>query len=167
MQTLRAAKGATLLSADNKSEGREPPAANALPDASPAGNTDGSLLSADNKSDGQSASSHPETALLSADNEPVDGTVRGTAKPPAQRQPKQEGSEPATDSAEAVSDEPDSHGQPRQLPYDNAFYVVNLHLKMEPAVFAENSRLWLGILREQHPDEYSALLRELSEQQPA
>lgn len=126
------------------------------------------MLSADNKSDGQSASSHPETALLSADNKPADGTVRGTAKPPAQRQPKQEGSEPATDSAEAVSDEPDSHGQPRQLPYDNAFYVVNhLHLKMEPAAFAESARLWLGILREQHPDEYSALLRELSEQQPA
>lgn len=130
--------------------------------------TQTAVLSADNKSDGQSASSHPETALLSADNKPADGTVRGTAKPPAQRQPKQEGSEPATDSAEAVSDEPDSHGQPRQLPYDNAFYVVNhLHLKMEPAAFAESARLWLGILREQHPDEYSALLRELSEQQPA
>ena len=106
--------------------------------------------------------------LLSVDNKPADGTVRDTAKPPAQRQPKQEGSEPATDSAEAVSDEPESHGQPRQLPYDNAFYVVNhLHLKMEPAAFAESARLWLGILREQHPDEYSALLRELSEQRPA
>ncbi|MEU9331386.1 ParB/RepB/Spo0J family partition protein [Streptomyces canus] len=145
LQKLRAAKGATLLSADNKSEGREPPAANALPDASPAGNTDGSL---------------------SADNKPADGTVRGTAKPPAQRRPKQEGPEPATDSAEAVSDEPDSHGQPRQLPYDNAFYVVNhLHLKMSQRSSPKILACGWGSCASSNPDEYSALLRELSEQQ--
>lgn len=62
------------------------------------------------------------------------------------------------------------NGQPRQLPYDDAFYVVHhLHVKMEPTVFAEGARLWLGILRDEHPDAYSALLQELSQQkqQPA
>ncbi|MET9819765.1 ParB/RepB/Spo0J family partition protein [Streptomyces sp. NPDC006355] len=62
------------------------------------------------------------------------------------------------------------NGQPRQLPYDDAFYVVHhLHVKMDPAVFAEGARLWLGILRDEHPDAYSALLQELSQQkqQPA
>jgi ParB family chromosome partitioning protein len=56
--------------------------------------------------------------------------------------------------------------QPRRLPYGDAFSVVtHLHLKMETAVFAEGARVWLRILREQHPDEYRALLRELSEQE--
>ncbi|MEU9471299.1 plasmid partitioning protein [Streptomyces avermitilis] len=178
LQTLRSAGGAALLSADNKVAGRELPASNALPDDSSVGNTDRSLLSADNKSDEQSARSHPETGLLSADNKPADKAGRGVAKPPAQRQPAQQGVEPAnpgplgaaTNSAETVTDGLDGHGQPRQLPYDDAFYVVNhLHLKMEPAVFAESARLWLKILREQDPDGYSALLHELTheEQQPA
>ncbi|MGX1266953.1 hypothetical protein [Streptomyces phaeoluteigriseus] len=65
-----------------------------------------------------------------------------------------------------VPDEVDSHGQPRRLPYDDAFYVVRyLHLKMEPPVFAESARLWLKILREQHPDEYKALLHELAKEE--
>ncbi|MEU1853732.1 ParB/RepB/Spo0J family partition protein [Streptomyces sp. NPDC019990] len=61
-------------------------------------------------------------------------------------------------------------GQPRRLPYDDAFYVVtHLHAKMEPTVFVDGARVWLRILREQHPAEYSALLQELTqqEQQPA
>ncbi|MEV7082437.1 ParB/RepB/Spo0J family partition protein [Streptomyces sp. NPDC093516] len=61
-------------------------------------------------------------------------------------------------------------GQPRRLPYDDAFSVVtHLHLKMEPTVFVDGARVWLRILREQHPDAYSALLQELTqqEQQPA
>jgi ParB family chromosome partitioning protein len=55
------------------------------------------------------------------------------------------------------------------LPYDDAVFVVNhLHSEMDPAVFTESARLWLTILREQHPDEYGALLRELIQQeQPA
>ncbi|MFF7189613.1 ParB/RepB/Spo0J family partition protein [Streptomyces sp. NPDC008222] len=62
------------------------------------------------------------------------------------------------------------NAQPRQLPYDNPFYVVrHLHLKMGPAVFAQGARVWLEILREQDPDEYRALLHELTQQeeQPA
>lgn len=60
-------------------------------------------------------------------------------------------------------------GQPRRLPYDDAFSLVtHLHLKMEPAVFAEGARVWLRILREQHPDAYDVLLQELPQQeQPA
>lgn len=59
--------------------------------------------------------------------------------------------------------------QPRRLPYDDAFFVVNhLHRKMEPEVFVEGARVWLRILREEHPDAYAALLGELSQQeQPA
>lgn len=47
--------------------------------------------------------------------------------------------------------------------------VTHLHLKMEPDVFAEGTRVWLRILHEQNPDAYSALLQELTqqEQQPA
>jgi ParB family chromosome partitioning protein len=53
-------------------------------------------------------------------------------------------------------------GQPRRLPYDDAFSVVtHLHLKMEPAVFADGARVWLRILREHQPDAYSTLLQEL------
>ncbi|WP_217235239.1 ParB/RepB/Spo0J family partition protein [Streptomyces sp. AC555_RSS877] len=56
--------------------------------------------------------------------------------------------------------------QPKRLPYDDAFSVVtHLHLKMEPRVFAEGARVWLRILREQHPDAYSALLQELPQQE--
>ncbi|MDX3067808.1 ParB/RepB/Spo0J family partition protein [Streptomyces sp. ND04-05B] len=61
-------------------------------------------------------------------------------------------------------------GQPRRLPYDDAFSVVtHLHLKMEPTVFVDGARVWLRILREQHPDAYGELLQELTqqEQQPA
>ncbi|MER6464571.1 ParB/RepB/Spo0J family partition protein [Streptomyces sp. NPDC001288] len=60
--------------------------------------------------------------------------------------------------------------QPRQLPYDDPVYVVQ-HLQMKMAVddFLTGARVWLKILREQHPDAYGALLQELigPEQQPA
>jgi ParB family chromosome partitioning protein len=60
---------------------------------------------------------------------------------------------------------PTNNGQPRKLPYDDAWYVVNhLHVKMEPAVFAESARLWLGILRDEHPERFRALLQELTQQ---
>jgi ParB family chromosome partitioning protein len=70
------------------------------------------------------------------------------------------------------TDEPSQSetGQPRRLPYDDAFSVVtHLHLKMEPTVFVDGARVWLRILSEQHPAEYKALLQELAqqEQQPA
>lgn len=56
-------------------------------------------------------------------------------------------------------------GQPRRLPYHDPFSVVtHLHLNIEPKVFTEGARVWLRILREQHPDAYGALLQELAQQ---
>lgn len=56
--------------------------------------------------------------------------------------------------------------QPRRLPYDDPFSVVtHLHLKMEPEAFTEGARVWLRILREHHPDAFSALLQELPQQE--
>ncbi|USQ89907.1 plasmid partitioning protein (plasmid) [Streptomyces phaeoluteigriseus] len=172
LQALRSSGGTSLLSADNKAEGQKPLTASHAPDDSTAGGTDRTLLSADNNSSGQPAPSPSDKGLLSADNKPGE-PVRDVAKPPAQRKPAQ-GAAPtppaATTAAGSVTvpDEVDSQGQPRRLPYDDAFYVVrHLHLKMEPPVFAESARLWLKILREQHPDEYKALLHELAEGQQA
>jgi ParB family chromosome partitioning protein len=57
-----------------------------------------------------------------------------------------------------------NNGQLRRLPYGDAFSVVtHLHLKMEPTIFVEGARVWLRILREQHPEEYQALLLEFSQ----
>ncbi|MFJ8547381.1 ParB/RepB/Spo0J family partition protein [Streptomyces sp. NPDC093586] len=53
-------------------------------------------------------------------------------------------------------------GQPKRLPYDDAFYCVHhLHRKMQPKTFVQGARVWLEILREQHPDAYKTLLTEL------
>lgn len=178
LQTLRTAGSAPLLSADNKVEGQELPAADALPATSVAGTTHGSLLSADNKSDVQPTRPQPDESLLSADNKPADKPAQDVAKPPAQRRAAPEDTKAASaEPVDAATDSDDTEpagvegpGQLRQLPYDDAFYVVNhLHLKMEPPVFAASARLWLDILREQQPAAYNALIQELSqqEQQPA
>ncbi|WP_435616213.1 ParB/RepB/Spo0J family partition protein [Streptomyces coelicoflavus] len=53
--------------------------------------------------------------------------------------------------------------QPKRLPYDDAFYCVHhLHQKMTAETFVQGTRVWMDILREQHPDEYKALLAELA-----
>ncbi|PNV30933.1 plasmid partitioning protein [Streptomyces sp. DH-12] len=55
--------------------------------------------------------------------------------------------------------------QPKRLPYDDAFYCVHhLHQRMSPETFARGARVWMDVLREQHPDEYEALLAELRDQ---
>lgn len=57
-------------------------------------------------------------------------------------------------------------GQPRKLPYDDPIYVVqHLHVKMTSADFTQGARAWLRILRDEHPEEYRALLLEFSEEQ--
>jgi ParB family chromosome partitioning protein len=69
-----------------------------------------------------------------------------------------------------MAGEPSGADQPRRLPYDDPFYVVqHLHVKMAPADFVQGARAWMTILREQHPAEYQALLLELphEDQQPA
>ncbi|WP_246213062.1 ParB/RepB/Spo0J family partition protein [Streptomyces abyssomicinicus] len=61
-----------------------------------------------------------------------------------------------------AGDEEDGDGRPRRLPYDDPGYVVrHLHLKMETPFFVRGGRLWLQILRAEHPEEYRAVLAEL------
>ncbi|KFG72643.1 hypothetical protein [Streptomyces mutabilis] len=51
--------------------------------------------------------------------------------------------------------------QPKRLPYDDAFYCVHhLHQKMDAETFVQGARVWIDVLREQHPDAYEALLTE-------
>lgn len=65
-----------------------------------------------------------------------------------------------TDPADAEAAQPK---QPKRLPYDDAFYCVHhLHQKMTSETFVQGARVWMDILREQHPDEYKALLAELA-----
>ncbi|MCZ9348751.1 hypothetical protein NGM36_02865 [Streptomyces mutabilis] len=52
--------------------------------------------------------------------------------------------------------------QPKRLPYDDAFYCVHhLHQKMDAETFVQGARVWMDVMREQHPDAYQALLAEL------
>ncbi|GHB68118.1 plasmid partitioning protein [Streptomyces viridiviolaceus] len=168
LQTLRAAGDSGLLSADNKPEVQGPAAGNALPGGSVSGGSGSGSLSADNKSGGQLTGSQPEAGLLSADNKPAAAAAEKSAvKPPTQRRPTQKGT--STGSGEGSAGD-SSREQPRQLPYDDAAYIVHhLHLKMATDDFAQGARLWLAVLRDNHPEAYRALLLELSEleQQPA
>ncbi|CAL9673133.1 Nucleoid occlusion protein (plasmid) [Streptomyces sp. enrichment culture] len=72
-------------------------------------------------------------------------------------EPRTGGGGPGTVNTEAAQPK-----QPKRLPYDDAFYCVrHLHQKMTPETFVQGARVWMDILREQHPDEYKALLTEL------
>ncbi|MFF9489260.1 ParB/RepB/Spo0J family partition protein [Streptomyces sp. NPDC014676] len=89
----------------------------------------------------------------------------GAATPPVEHEqapesipePRVGAGEPGTANAEAEQPK-----QPKRLPYDDAFYCVHhLHQKMKPETFVQGARVWMDVLREQHPDEYKALLAEL------
>lgn len=87
------------------------------------------------------------------------------ATPPAEREQVPESiPEPRTGAGElrtANAEAADQPKQPKRLPYDDAFYCVHhLHQKMEPETFVQGARVWMDILREQHPEEYKALLAE-------
>ncbi|MFJ9478791.1 ParB/RepB/Spo0J family partition protein [Streptomyces mirabilis] len=57
--------------------------------------------------------------------------------------------------AEADRSKQGEGGQPKQLPYDDAtFCVQHLHHKMTSADFIQGARVWMVILRDQHPEEY-------------
>lgn len=72
-------------------------------------------------------------------------------------EPRTSGGDPEPANAEETQPK-----QPKRLPYDDAFYCVHhLHQKMNPETFAQGARMWMDILREQHPEEYKALLAEL------
>ncbi|MEU1854269.1 ParB/RepB/Spo0J family partition protein [Streptomyces sp. NPDC019990] len=170
LQALRAAENSGLLSADNKPSEPEPLRTEIRTGAPAFDAQGGSLLSMDNKSDAEAGTARPTAGSLSADNKPADKPSQAADKPPARRQPQQEVVRTSSDDAASDATREGKADQSRKLPYDDAFYVVNhLHVKMEPADFVNGARVWLKILREQHPAEYSALLQELAqqEQQPA
>ncbi|MGA5284797.1 ParB/RepB/Spo0J family partition protein [Streptomyces griseoincarnatus] len=169
LQALRVGESNGLLSADNK-PGQGLPAAELRPGGPSADPRGGSLLSADNKSGTGVEATQTTAGSLSADNKSSDKPVRDGAKPPAQRKPSQDTdvSSSTAGSAEAASDatEQENGEQPRKLPYDDAFYIVrHLHVKMTTGDFIEGARVWMAVLREQHPEEYQALLLELSQQE--
>lgn len=71
--------------------------------------------------------------------------VSGLSGPPVQKVPKQE--------------------QPKRLPYDDAPFVVqHLFRKMQPETFVQGTHLMLQVLRENRPEEYVKMIRELTEQ---
>ncbi|MGV9419988.1 ParB/RepB/Spo0J family partition protein [Streptomyces sp. NPDC003674] len=107
-----------------------------------------------------------ESGFLSADNKQSESSTEAVASselPPARRVQK----EGAVDTIEAKggpSDSPTS-APVRPLPYDDPGHIAMLlKLKMEPTLFAKCTRMMLNGLREQQPDVFAAMLRELAEQ---
>ncbi|MGW4103095.1 ParB/RepB/Spo0J family partition protein [Streptomyces sp. NPDC004976] len=170
LQALRDGDGRGLLSADNKPGGQEPPADATRSGDSSASRQERTLLSADNKGSRDTEAPQAAAGLLSADNKPVGNPSGDAARPPAQRQPPQ-ATYNASNAASSVEGAADtavqgSGDQPRTLPYGDPFYVVrHLHTKMAAADFLEGARVWMALLREQHPEEYRALLLEFGQQE--
>ncbi|WP_399946432.1 ParB/RepB/Spo0J family partition protein [Streptomyces sp. BBFR25] len=101
-----------------------------------------------------SATSPASTPRPSAPTPPTEHEQAGSEAVP---EPRAGASEPGPANAEAAEPK-----QPKRLPYDDAFYCVHhLHKKMTPETFVQGARVWMGILRDQHPEEYKALLAEL------
>ncbi|MGW5092124.1 ParB/RepB/Spo0J family partition protein [Streptomyces sp. 067-1] len=95
----------------------------------------------------------PDAAASSAGREQVEPS-------PSESIPEPRAGAEETDPANAEAAQPK---QPKRLPYDDAFYCVHhLHQKMTAETFVQGTRVWMDILREQHPDEYKALLAELA-----
>ncbi|MFD8454458.1 ParB/RepB/Spo0J family partition protein [Streptomyces coelicoflavus] len=95
----------------------------------------------------------PGAAASSAGREQVEPS-------PSESIPEPRAGAEETDPANAEAAQPK---QPKRLPYDDAFYCVHhLHQKMTAETFVQGTRVWMDILREQHPDEYKALLAELA-----
>ncbi|KMS82816.1 plasmid partitioning protein [Streptomyces regensis] len=148
-----------LLSADNK--------ANVPAQGQPSQQSTGSALSTSPAgSDAPEAEATPAAApskvLLSADNNTQQGRDFSGPDAAAPAESTDAGDDGGVDTAR--------DSQPRQLPYDDApFLAHHLHRKMKPADFTQFARVLMGIMREQYPDEYSALLQEMTvqEQQPA
>jgi ParB family transcriptional regulator, chromosome partitioning protein len=116
----------------------------------------------------------PETPADQATDSPVTASATSPAPtprpsaptPPTEREqvgseaipePRAGAGEPGPANAETAEPK-----QPKRLPYDDAFYCVHhLHKKMTPETFVQGTRVWMDILRDQHPEEYKALLAEL------
>ncbi|MEU5902325.1 ParB/RepB/Spo0J family partition protein [Streptomyces venezuelae] len=153
---------ARSLSADNKPSIPRPLGSSPQPERASAGKDHGSgLLSADNKPRAEAYQSTAESGAASASNASV--TVNGV------NTSSEDGTADGAASTGAGTSGADGNGQPRRLPYDDAVYIVrHLHVKMTTDNFVQGARSWMALLREQHPEEYRTLLRELAEQgQPA
>ncbi|MET9077913.1 ParB/RepB/Spo0J family partition protein [Streptomyces sp. NPDC004232] len=106
---------------------------------------------------GPAGALNPVNAQTTTDSVPV---ALNPVKAPEQAAAEPEGLNPVN--ASPAQD----RAQPRQLPYDDALYVVqHMHVKMTTEGFVQGARVWMRILREQHPEAYSALLQELAEQE--
>jgi len=96
---------------------------------------------------------------------PTDSSAGGCVEKGASEAAAESASPAPAASAEGGSPAPVKASQPRQLPYDEPFYVVqHLRLKMTGDVFVQGGRIWMAALREDHPEAYHSLLRELTEQ---
>lgn len=109
----------------------------------------------------QSAAPSPS---LNPVNATGDGMTEGQSRNPVKALDQETAEGEILNPVNASPSQTDS--QPRQLPYNDPVYVaMHLHAKMELPAFVEGARAWLGILRTEHPEEYSALLQELTQQE--
>ncbi|MFF5861057.1 plasmid partitioning protein [Streptomyces sp. NPDC012751] len=160
-----------LLSADNRTKASAEPKSLLTP------------LSADNKptvpaqvhpeegqptlspADSVSESPADQKVLLSADNK----TGRNSAQPigpgeaPTQR--AQSTAVPSSEEPHADSSDAPAGAPSRPLPYNDPGHIAMLlKRKMEPSVFATCTRMMLNALRDQQPDAFATMMRELAEQ---
>ncbi|MGW7673919.1 ParB/RepB/Spo0J family partition protein [Streptomyces sp. NPDC054775] len=142
---------ATSLSADNKPT---VPAQTHRDDGEPAPPSTGSIsgFHADQK------------VLLSADNEHRgSGAAASVSGDKTQR--TQSTVTPGAGVRIANSLGEEAGAPKRTLPYDDPAHIAMLlKLKMEPPAFAKCTRMMLNALREQQPDTYAAIMRELIEE---
>ncbi|MEU8735647.1 plasmid partitioning protein, partial [Streptomyces tendae] len=109
---------------------------------------------------GPSPVTAPATAQASAPrpSAPTPPTEHGQTALDAIPEPRPRATELSPANAEAGA----GPKQPKRLPYDDAFYCVHhLHRKMTLETFIQGTRVWMDILRDQHPEEYKVLLAEL------
>ncbi|WP_051845407.1 ParB/RepB/Spo0J family partition protein [Streptomyces sp. NRRL S-813] len=67
--------------------------------------------------------------------------------------------------ADADSPEQGEAKQPKRLPYDDPMFIAqHLQLKMTPADFAQMTKLCAAFLRDQDPEEFQVLVRDLNRQ---
>ncbi|MFF1401063.1 ParB/RepB/Spo0J family partition protein [Streptomyces sp. NPDC058287] len=91
-------------------------------------------------------------------------TPSGESATDASGTPTVSGVYPSTEEPPADTEGADS--QPKRLPYDSPGFIVrHLHHKMTGPNFVTGARAWMVLLREQFPEEYSALLGQLNEEE--
>ncbi|MFF1594302.1 ParB/RepB/Spo0J family partition protein [Streptomyces sp. NPDC058286] len=95
--------------------------------------------------------------------ETVNGVYTSTEEPPPAPETVN-GVYTSTEEPPAGTEGGDS--QPKRLPYDSPGFIVrHLHHKMTGPNFVTGARAWMVLLREQFPEEYSALLDQLNQEE--